>query len=288
MSRRKAAWRVCAVCTLTLAAWSIIPFVASAAIRGTIFSTATGPQTLKVRMINPFHEGIAVKPPKITYLNWSKGEKHSIVGLQWQSWGGAQAMAHGQNKHGDPVDVTLSAQQRCGLPQVRFYTQMTVNRAIYKLQCEVRVISGRDIGGVAEDVSAFMQHYVVDKQYTIDMPPKGASLMGGLWRHVGGATTQGRGVTDAWWPFPDFRWAAALMKQSKLGYCRQAGAIVYLKVRLITFGNGIEAGSIPFRRAAPILRRQIGKARPRHSVQYNYSKWCNRNRYPEDQWVGWR
>jgi hypothetical protein len=72
----------------------------------------------------------------------------------------------------------------------------------------------------------------------------------------------------------------------KLGYCAQFGTIAYLKVKLTTYGNGIEAGEIPFKRAARLLRKQVGKG-SKHGAQYNYRKWCKRKKYPNDYWGVW-
>ncbi len=237
---------------------------------------------LKVRMINPFYQGIAVKPPMVTYFTPS-GERANLAGLVWQSWSGPRAEAVGTNDQDNEVQVTLSAKRRCGLPGMRFYTRITVESSTYPLQCKVRVISGSDIGKVTENVSAF----IPSERYEVYTPIRDASLMKGKWRHLGKAIATARGVTTSWWTFPSFRWMSSKMTQSKLGYCRQFGAIVYFKVRLTTYGNGIEAGEIPINRAARILRRQVDKARPNHSVHYNYRKWCKRKTYPSMYWGMW-
>ena len=241
----------------------------------------------KVRMINPFYEGIAVVPPKIRYFDNTTNLPPIVHDLNWHSWGGPRAEATGLNEKGIPVEVALSAEQRCGLAEVRFYTRITVDGSTYPLQCKVRILSGENIGGIAENVDDF------DEPISGIAVPKGhlrseADVL--RWSRFGRPTMTSRGVGTPWWTFPDFRWAPAKVVLSKLGYCRQRGAIAYLKVRLVIYGNGIEdrAGD-RVQRHAKKLRSEVGKPGPRHVVQYNYRKWCSWGEaYPEEVWKEWR
>ncbi len=238
---------------------------------------------LKVRMINPFYQGIAVKPSVITYFVNNNAVQATVNELQWNSWGGHRAEAVGKNDQGSEVPVTLSSLRRCGLASMRFYTRITVGSSTYPLQCRAQAISGVDIGKITESVSAF----IPSEKRELYLPYRDASLMRGKWWHVGKPVAVGRGVTTSWWTFPEFRWVPSKVVLSKLGYCPQFGTIVYLKVRLVTYGNGIEAGEIPINRAARMLRKRVGKDSPEHKVQYNYRKWCKRKKYPEENWRGW-
>ena len=241
----------------------------------------------EVRMINPFYEGIAVVPPKIRYFDNTNNLPPIVHDLNWHSWGGPRAEAAGLNEKGIPVEVALSAERRCGLAKVRFYTRITVDGSTYPLQCKVRILSGENIGGLAENVDDF------------DEPISGISVPKGhlrseayvlRWSRFGRPTMTSRGVAPPWWTLPDFRWAPAKVVLSKLGYCRRRGAIAYLKVRLVIYGDGIEdrAGD-RVQRHAKKLRSEVGKPGPRHVVQYNYRKWCKQGRaYPEEVWKEWR
>jgi hypothetical protein len=246
--------------------------------------TATAAGQLQVRMINPFFEGIAVKPPTVTYFNWQKQERLTLSGLNWQSWGGPQAVALGQNDQGDQTEVTLSAKRRCGLATMRFYTRLIVNGATFRLPCKVQVLSGSDIGTGAEDVSAYAQPA---RKY-IYVGSNKASLMEGKWQHLGRPNATATGVAISWWNGTDWHWVGSRLALSRIGYCPQVGSLVYYKTQLTTYGSGVATGSMPIKRAARQLRKQVGKASPRHRVQYNYRKWCKRKRYPMDYWVPWQ
>lgn len=240
----------------------------------------------RVRMINPFYEGIAVVPPKIKYFVNQNAKNATVSALHWQTWGDSQAEATGLDEKDNPVEVTLSAQRQCGLPAMRFYTRITVDGSTYPLQCKVRMLSGENIGTIAEDVSDY------DTSFSDVSIPKGRTRAEAYelrWSRFGRPTMTGRGVSPPWWTFPDFRWAPAKLILSKLGYCRQRGAIAYLKVRLVIYGNGIEIHpSDRVQRHAKKLRSEVGKPGPRHVVQYNYRKWCERKTYPEEAWKEWR
>lgn len=256
----------------------VLGLVAATLAIASVAPASAASKPLKVRMINPFFEGIAVKPPKIRYFDGTNNLPPTVSNLVWQSWGNAQAMATGQNDDGDAVEVTLSARRKCGMPKLRFYTRITVSGQTFRLQCKVRAISGRDVGRASEDVSPYIS---LSSRSEVYIPTENISLMGAKWRGIGKPTATGRGVTIPWWTGTDFRWAPAMMTQSKPGYCAQFGAIVYRKVRLVVYGTGIEAGSIPFNRAAKILRKQIGHG-AKHSTKYNYTKWCKGKKHLMD------
>jgi hypothetical protein len=242
----------------------------------------------KVRMINPFYEGIAVKPPKIKYFVNVNAKSATANRLEWQTWGGPRAEATGINEKGNPVEVILSTKRRCGIPTMLFYTRITVGASTYALQCKPRMLSGAYIGQVGEYVDALDDEEPIE---SIALPWRHlrTEMSEAQWQHFGDPVATARGVGDPWWTFPVFRWAPAKVTLSHLGYCRQRGVIAYLKVRLTIYGNGILIQ--PGDRVQPHvkkLRSEVGKPGSRHVVQYNYRNWCKRKTYPEEIWKEWR
>lgn len=67
-------------------------------------ASPTGSSAAKVRMINPFFEGVAVTPPKIRYFDDTNNLPPTVSNLDWRSWGGSRAEATGINEKGNSVD----------------------------------------------------------------------------------------------------------------------------------------------------------------------------------------
>lgn len=244
----------------------------------------------KVRVLNPFHEGVAVQPSKLSYVY--RNQKVTLTGLEWQRWGGKTAVATGQTKTGVPMRLTLGRRKRCGLPRTRFYTRLRMEAEALmtrvliapagqepeepeviqpsythrvKLGCQVQTLSGSHASSVRGSVRPGNVLYEFPGGMISDLRK---------WRGWGRGKATAIGVAAPFWPNEEFRWVPGRLTLRKVAYCPRLRGLAYTKVKLTFYGMGIVQGSMPIERATPILLRQVGRANPVRSVGYSWKKWC--------------